>query len=218
MQQIRIAIADDQALIREGLKTVLDLEPGLRVVATAANGEEACRAARAHQPDVLLLDIRMPQMDGLACIGHVRRDSPATRIVMLTTFCEDAYIVEALAGGAVGFLLKDIEVPKLVEAIHDAAEGKTVLPQEVTATLAGYLAKRPEPAACHAGGLPRLTGREREVADLIAQGFTNRQIASALYLTDGTVRNTVSAIYAKIGIGDRVQAALYLKDRLPRGS
>lgn len=217
MEQIRIAIADDQALIREGLKTVLDLEPGITVVVTAANGEDACRVAQAHQPDVMLLDIRMPGVDGIACIGRIRQASPGTRILMLTTFGEAAYIADALALGAAGFLLKDIEVPKLAEAIRDAAAGKTVLPQEVTETLAGYLVRqRGEPAAPPVDGLPELTGREREVAVMLARGFTNRQIASALYLTEGTVRNAVSAVYAKIGIGDRVQAALFLKERLRR--
>jgi DNA-binding NarL/FixJ family response regulator len=134
---------------------------------------------------------------------------------MLTTFNEDAYVIGALANGACGFLLKDIQIPALTEAIRDAAAGKTVLPLDVAATLASYLSrKKTEETIEPTGQFTALTGREYEAAVMLSQGFTNRQIASALYLTEGTVRNMVSAIYAKIGISDRAQAALYLKEHM----
>lgn len=212
MEFIRVMIADDQPLIREGLKTVLGMEPGLTVVATAGNGAEACEAAEALKPDVLLLDIRMPGMDGIACIQSIKKLCPSTKVIMLTTFSDEEYIIDALACGASGYLLKDIEIPMLVEAIHDAAMGKMVLPPDVAAKLAEGLSRRQALSVSKTSAqLPELTGREREIAVMIAQGFTNRQISSALYIAEGTVRNTVSSIYMKIGIGDRTQAALHLK-------
>ncbi len=215
MDTIRIVIADDQALIREGLKTVLNLEPGLQVAATAGSGEEACSMAKIYRPDVILLDIRMPGMDGVACVTRILAVSPATRVLMLTTFHEDAYVIGALANGACGFLLKDIQIPSLIEAIRDAAAGKIVLPPDVAATLTSYLSrKNAKETTDPSGQFTALTGREHEAALMLSQGFTNRQIASALYLSEGTVRNMVSAIYSKIGIGDRAQAALYLKERM----
>lgn len=215
MDTIRIVIADDQALIREGLKTVLNLEPGLQVAATAGSGEEACSMAEMYRPDVMLLDIRMPGMDGITCVTRILAASPATRVLMLTTFHEDAYVIGALANGACGFLLKDIQIPSLTEAIRDAAAGKIVLPPDVAATLTSYLSrKKAEETMEPSGQFTALTGREYEAALMLSQGFTNRQIASALYLSEGTVRNMVSAIYAKIGIGDRAQAALYLREHM----
>ncbi|MDF2523437.1 MAG: DNA-binding response regulator [Clostridiales bacterium] len=221
MKPILIAIADDQLLFRESIKTVLNLTAGLKVVATAANGEEACQIAETFRPNVLLLDIRMPGMDGIECISHVRRCSPDTKILMLTTFNEDQYIVAALASGASGFLLKEIEVPKLVEAIFDAAAGKTILPQEITAALAKYLSGHGASSEAHndkhVSVLASLTTREQEIARMLSQGFTNHQIASALYLSEGTVRNFLSSIYAKLHVKDRTQAALYLKELFSEG-
>lgn len=221
MKPILIAIADDQLLFRESIKTVLNLTDGLKVVATAANGDEACQIAETFRPNVLLLDIRMPGMDGIECISHVRRCSPDTKILILTTFNEDQYIVTALASGASGFLLKEIEVPKLVEAIFDAAAGKTILPQEITAALAKYLSGHGASSEAHnnkhVSVLASLTPREQEIARMLSQGFTNHQIASALYLSEGTVRNFLSSIYAKLHVKDRTQAALYLKELFSEG-
>ncbi len=218
MKPILIAIADDQQLFRESLKIVLNLTTGLQVVAAAANGDEACQIAETFRPDVLLLDIRMPGMDGIACISHIRRCSADTKILMLTTFNEDQYIVAALAAGASGFLLKETEVPRLVEAVFDAAAGKTILPPEITAALAEYLSrqeasgKAPDDKSIPI--LASLTAREQEIARMLSQGFTNHQIASALYLTEGTVRNFLSSIYAKLHVKNRTQAALCLKELL----
>lgn len=214
MDVIRVLIADDHALIREGLRTILNMEPGVQVVAVASSGQEACALAEAFRPDVMLLDIRMPDLDGLACLSRIKPASPDTKVLMLTTFLVDEYVASALANGASGFLLKDIPTAALLEAIRDAATGKMVLPREVAATLAGYLKHKGVEDAAEHSSMPMLTGREREAAMMLSQGFTNRQIALALYLSEGTVRNMISAIYAKIGIGDRAQAALYLKEHM----
>lgn len=209
---IRIVIADDQSLIRDGLKTVLDLEEGLKVVATARDGKEALDTVLTLQPDVLLLDIRMPEMSGVECVKRVKEKCPQTKVIMLTTFNDDAYIIEALAGGASGYLLKDIEVEKLVEAIRDVVQGKMIMPPPVAAKLAEGLSRMTAGKRDREKGEALdLSERELEIARMMAQGFTNRQISSALYISEGTVRNYISVIYGKIGIADRTQAVLFLK-------
>lgn len=214
MNKIRVLIADDQSLIRDGLKTVLSLEKDLEVVGTARNGEEACRMAESLYPDVLLLDIRMPEMDGVECTKIVKKKCPETKVIILTTFNDDEYIIEALANEASGYILKDIEVEKLIEAIHDAVQGKMIMLPEVAAKLAQGLSKisarkrEEENIPCDLD----LSERERDIAGMMVQGFTNRQISSALYMSEGTVRNYISNIYSKIGTGDRTQAVLFMKD------
>lgn len=214
MKKIRILIADDQSLIRDGLKTVLSLEHDLEVVGTARNGMEACRMAEVLYPDVLLLDIRMPEMGGVECIKIVKKKCPRTKVIILTTFNDDEYIIEALANEASGYILKDIEMERLVEAIHDAVQGKMIILSEVAAKLAQGLSKmsarkrEEENTSCDL----ELSEREMEIARMMVQGFTNRQISSALYMSEGTVRNYISNIYSKIGIGDRTQAVLFMKD------
>jgi len=214
MNKIRVLIADDQSLIRDGLKTVLSLEKDLEVVGTARNGEEACRMAELLYPDVLLLDIRMPEMDGVECTKIVKKKCPGTKVIILTTFNDDEYIIEALANEASGYILKDIEVEKLIEAIHDAVQGKMIMLPEVAAKLAQGLSKisarkrEKENISCDLD----LSERERDIAGMMVQGFTNRQISSALYMSEGTVRNYISNIYSKLGTGDRTQAVLFMKD------
>ena len=215
MNKIKILLADDQSLIRDGLKTVLELEKDLEVTGTARNGNEAVRMTEIMKPDVLLLDIRMPEMDGVECIKTVKKHHPEVKVIMLTTFNDDEYIVEALANGASGYILKDIELDKLIEAIHDAVEGKLIIYPEVAAKLAEGLSKLPsrKKEAEDSGWDCGFTEREREIACMMVQGFTNRQISSALYMSDGTVRNYISNIYSKIGIADRTQAVLFLKEK-----
>lgn len=213
MENIRILIADDQTLMRDSLKTILDLEKGFEVIGTAADGEEAVRMVDNLSPDVLLLDIRMPVMDGVECIKAIRRKYRDMKVIMLTTFNDEEYIMEALANGANGYLLKDIEIDKLVESIRDAVSGKMIIPPTVAAKLAEGLSKinswrnGPEKDL-----LPGLSERELEIAGMMVQGFTNKQISSALYISEGTVRNYISGIYNKIGISDRTKAVLYLKE------
>lgn len=213
MENIRILVADDQTLMRDSLKTILDLEKGFEVIGTAADGEEAVRMVDNLSPDVLLLDIRMPVMDGVECIKAIRRKYRDMKVIMLTTFNDEEYIMEALANGANGYLLKDIEIDKLVESIRDAVSGKMIIPPTVAAKLAEGLSKinswrnGPEKDL-----LPGLSERELEIAGMMVQGFTNKQISSALYISEGTVRNYISGIYNKIGISDRTKAVLYLKE------
>lgn len=213
MDKIRVLIADDQSLIRDGLKTVLNLEQDLEVVGTARNGMEACRMAESLRPDILLLDIRMPEMDGVECIKIIKNKYPGIKVIILTTFNDDEYIIEALANGASGYILKDIEMERLVEAIHDTIQGKTIMLPAVAAKLAQGLTKmsarkkEDKNISCDL----ELSGREMDIALMMVQGFTNRQISSALYMSDGTVRNYISNIYSKIGISDRTQAVLFMK-------
>ncbi|WFR58050.1 response regulator transcription factor [Anaerocolumna sp. AGMB13025] len=211
--KIKIILADDQALIRDGLKTILNLEEDLEVIATAENGREAFELAGKLVPDILLLDIRMPEMDGVECIRKLRNINTVTKVIMLTTFNEDDYILNAIAAGAKGYLLKDMEVSELIEAIHDAAKEKLVMPSKVVTKLAESLLKVVEGKN---KGLSTdsfgFSDREKEIAKMLSQGFHNRQIAAFLYISEGTVRNYISSIYYKIGVNDRTQAVLFLRD------
>lgn len=212
---IRILVADDQSLIRDGLKTVLDLEEGIKVVGTTRDGRETLESARYLQPDVILLDIRMPSVNGVDCVKQMRQAGLTAKVLMLTTFDDEEYILEALANGANGYLLKDIEMDKLVEAIRDAAAGKMILPPSVAAKLANGLTKLYSRRTDEnlAAALD-LTEREAKIASMMVQGFTNRQIATALHISEGTVRNYISGVYGKIGIADRTQAVLFLKEHM----
>lgn len=213
--KIRIIIADDQALVRDGLKTLLNLEEDMEVIGTAENGREAFELSRKLEPDILLLDIRMPEMDGVECIRKMKSIQSSAKVIMLTTFNDDEYILNAIAAGAKGYLLKDMEVTELVEAIHDAAGNKLVMPSEVVTKLAESLAKVVDEKNKRL--IPEKYGfsdREKEIAKMMAQGFNNRQIAAALYISEGTVRNYISNLYNKIGVSDRTQAALLFREYL----
>lgn len=205
---IRVVIADDEALIRDSLKMILDLQDDITVVGTAQDGSQAAAMARELTPDVVLLDIRMPGTDGLAVVHAVSSLPTLPRVVILTTFALDDYIDEAMRGGAVGFLLKDTPPNELIEAIRVIAHGSTVLSQAVTArAVAGR--HRPAPASAdQAKALARLTDRERHVLTLLAQGLSNQEIARTLHMSEGTVKGHVSRMMAKLGVANRVQAAL----------
>jgi DNA-binding NarL/FixJ family response regulator len=208
---IKLMIVDDQALFRDGLKTVLDLEPDLTVIATAATGKEALALLKsATLPDVILLDIRMTELDGVATVKLIKQDYPDIKVIVLTTFNDAEYVMEALANGANGYLLKDTEIEQLVEAIHDALKEKMVLPPLVAAQLAQGLhniAPKKNQAV-----MADLSEREKEIATMLAQGFSNKQIAMALFISEGTTRNYISTIYSKIGVNDRANAVLYFKN------
>lgn len=212
MNKIRVLLVDDQALIRDGLKTVLSLEETIEVAGTAGNGFEACRLAELLKPDLILLDIRMPEMDGMTCAGLIRQKCPDIKIIMLTTFNDENYVMESYANQAWGYILKDVGAARLVEAIHDAFQGKITLLPEIAATLSRGLStislQKKKEAQCAELGL---TEKEKEIAEMLVQGFTNKQIASALYMAEGTVRNYISSLYSRIGLNDRTQAVLYLK-------
>ena len=209
---INVMIVDDQPLFRDGLKSVLDLEESINVTALAANGKEALSLLKSNiLPDLVLLDIRMPEMDGVDTVKHIKQTHPEIKVLMLTTFNDEEYVIEALANGANGYVLKDIEIEKLVEAIDDAIDEKMVLPPSVAAQLAQGLhkitPKKPSMA------LAELSEREKEIAIMLTQGFSNKQIAMALFISEGTTRNYISSIYSKIGVNDRANAVLFLKNQ-----
>ncbi|QJD86704.1 response regulator transcription factor [Cohnella herbarum] len=214
---LRILIADDQTLMRDGLQTILQLEDDIEVIATAENGEEACRLVAIHDPDLVLMDIRMPVMTGIEAVKKLRVDSPHTKVLVLTTFDEDEYIIDALAGGAVGFLLKDIPAEKLLQAVREAARGEIMLPSSIAVKLAARLSApspgRTPPARARGRTSDlKFTNREMSIIALMVEGRNNREIAQLLFMSEGTVKNYISAIYDKIGTNDRTQAVIWLKD------
>lgn len=213
MNKIRVSIVDDQALLRDGLKTILEMEEDLEIVGLAKNGLEALEIAATCQPDVILLDIRMPLMDGVETVKIIKKRYPQIKVIILTTFNDDEYIIGAIANGANGYLLKDIEVEKLIEGIHDVYYGKMIIPPEVHIKLSEGLGRLDALRKEECIKLPvELSNREMEISRMMVRGFNNKQIAMALFITEGTVRNYISAIYGKIGITERTPAVLYLKE------
>ena len=201
---IRVMIVDDQALVRAGFRMILDAEPDLVVVGEAADGDEAVLEAERVRPDVVLMDVRMPRLDG---IEATRKVAGTTRVLMLTTFDLDEYVFEAIRAGASGFLLKDTPAEELVRAIHVVATGEALLAPSVTRRLVEEFAKRPRPSERPAA-LAALTPRELEVLRLVARGLSNAEIASELYVGDATVKTHVSRILQKLALRDRVQAVV----------
>ncbi|WNG16335.1 response regulator [Cystobacter fuscus] len=204
---IRIVLADDHALVREGIRSLLDLTPDLRIVGEAADGNEALRLVAELNPDIVLMDVRMPRMSGLEALRALRRTEPHRRVVLLTTFDEDAVLREALRVGVQGFLLKDVTRDQLAEALHRVANGETLPPPGLPGQVSRGVAELPRdfPSAEHPEALTR---RELEVLRLIARGLSNREIAEALGTAEGTVKNQTSNILAKLGVRDRTQAVL----------
>jgi DNA-binding NarL/FixJ family response regulator len=203
---IRVLIVDDQPLARAGFRAVLEAAVGIEVAGEAADGEAAVEAARRDRPDVVLMDIRMPGLDGI----EATRQMPGQKVLILTTFGLDEYIVEALRAGASGFLLKDAPVEELLAAIRAVAAGDAQLSPAVTRRLLNQVARRlPAPVPRDDDGLAELTPRELEVLRLIAGGFSNAEIAEALVVSDPTVKSHVSSLLGKLGLRDRVQAVIY---------
>jgi len=209
-EPIRVLVVDDQRLVRESIASLLDIQPGLTVAGTAGNGREAVERAVELVPDVVLMDVRMPELDGVAAVAVLRRRVPSCRVVMLTTFDDEEYVVEALRAGATGYLLKDLPARQLAEAVRLAHAGVGQFDSAAAARLATALG-RPPAAAPSGAGLP-LTSREVEVLREIAAGSTNREIAARLYLSEGTVKNHISRILGRLGLRDRTQAAIYARD------
>jgi DNA-binding NarL/FixJ family response regulator len=209
---IRLLLADDEALIRAGVRAILTADPDLEVVAEAADGHAAVQAARAHRPDVALLDIRMPRLDGLAAAAEITRTVPGTAVMMLTTFAEREYISQALAGGAAGFLLKAGDPRELLAGIRAVAGGAAYLSprvaHQVIAELRGGPGTPLTRAAAARAAAGRLTPRERDVLALLGAGLSNAEIAARLHLVEGTVKTYVSAILARLDVRNRVQAAI----------
>ncbi|WP_281883195.1 response regulator [Agromyces rhizosphaerae] len=205
---IRVLIADDQALVRTGFRMILEIEPDLEVVGDVADGAQALEAARALAPDVVLMDVRMPRMDGIAATRAIAEDPAATgRVVMLTTFDVDEYVYDALQAGASGFLLKDVQPELLVAGIRAVHAGDSLLAPAVTRRMIETFVARPR-AAADSSALAALTEREREVLALVARGRTNGEIARDLYVSETTVKTHVGRVLAKLGARDRVQAVI----------
>ena len=201
---IRVLIADDHAVVRQGLRTFLDLQADIDVVGEAADGEEAVTAAQEHAPDVILLDLAMPVLDGIGALRRLRETTPAARVIVLTSFGEDERLFTALRAGATGYLLKDVEPAELVRAIRTAHAGQSSLSPAVAARVIEELA-----SGGRRGAVDSLTPRELEVLCLIARGRSNKRIALELGVAEKTVKTHVSHVLAKLGLSDRTQAALY---------
>ncbi len=211
-ETITLLIVDDQRLIREGIASLLDIQAGLAVVGTAVNGQEAIDKALTLAPDVVLMDVRMPVLDGVTAAARIKKLLPACQILMLTTFDDDEYIVKSMQAGASGYLLKDIPATDLAQSVRLAYAGIYQLDTAVAGKLLGaLLQKESGETAVDPTAIPDhdLTERELEVLRLIATGATNREIAARLVVSEGTVKNHVSSILSRLGLRDRTQAALY---------
>jgi DNA-binding NarL/FixJ family response regulator len=209
-RSVRVLLVDDQALFREALATLLAVREDVEVVGEAGNGDEALRRAAELEPDVVLMDLRMPVLDGIAATRRLRVEQPDVKVIALTTFDDDEDVFAALRAGAVGYLLKDISSARLVEAVHAAACGESVLQPSVAAKVVARFAQLPDtaPAPRPQPLVDPLSERELEVLRLLADGGSNREIAAALFLAEGTVKNHVTNVLAKLGARDRTQAAL----------
>jgi DNA-binding NarL/FixJ family response regulator len=212
-EPIRVLLVDDQKLMREGLRVLLELEPDLEVVGEAADGRAALEAYVAQQPDVVLMDVRMPGMDGVEATWRLRQRWPQARVIILTTFDDDEYVFEGLRAGALGYLLKDVSGQALAGAIRTVAAGGALIEPSVARKVLAEFAQLAPPARPPGQGLPEpLTEREREVLRLLASGLTNREIAARLSLAEGTVKNYVTSILQKLGVRDRTQAAVRARE------
>jgi len=205
VSKLRVLIADDQPLMRAGFRAVLEATGDIEVIAEAGDGREAVTAARTTRPDVILMDIRMPELDGIAAI----RQLPGHRVLVLTTFGLDDYIIDALRAGASGFLTKDVPADELVRAVRIVAAGDALLTPGVTRQLLDRVARRlPAPVGAGPATLDELTEREREVLELLSRGMSNAEIAQALIVGEATVKTHVSNVLMKLGLRDRVQAVV----------
>lgn len=205
----RVLIADDDHLMRAGLIELLTADPGIEITGQAATGREAVERAGRLTPDVVLMDVRMPDLDGIAATRHLSRTAPDVKILILTTFEQDDYIFGALRAGASGFLLKRARPEELIAAVHTVAAGDSLLSPSVTRRVIDRLAQQPVPDLAGQSRLSTLTVRERETLELIAKGLSNREIAAALVVEESTTRTHVKRILMKLGLRDRVQAVIF---------
>jgi DNA-binding NarL/FixJ family response regulator len=206
---VRVLIADDDDLMRAGLQAVLSSDEGIDVVGEAADGRDAVERVRILRPDVVLMDVRMPDLDGIAATREVLTVAPKVKVVILTTFEQDDYIFGALNAGASGFLLKRTSPEQLLAAIHTIAAGDSLLSPSVTRTVIDQMARRPQPEAASGERLGELTPREREVLELIARGLSNVEIAATLVIEESTVKTHVKRILMKLRLRDRVHAVIF---------
>lgn len=211
---VRVIIVDDQRLMRDGLRLLLELEDGIEVIAEAANGKEGVAQFQVHQPDIVLMDIRMPEMTGIEATKEILRLDPAAKIIILTTFDDDELIMAGVQAGALGYMLKDLSGEELASAIQTVMSGGSQLDARVTRKLLGQItnpstSSRPQPKSAQAD---LLTEREIEILALVAEGFSNPEISRKLFLAEGTIKNYVSGIIQKLNVRDRVQAAVQARE------
>lgn len=207
MSIIKVMLVDDQTIIRDGLRSLLEACSDIRVIAEAGNGKQAYELVCEHRPDIVLMDIRMPETDGVEATRLIKKDFPETIIIVLTTFDDDAYIINAMTYGASGYLLKDIGSEKLIEAIHDGVKGNIILPGRIASKITSRLTQ----TGTSKTELRDFTEREQEIIRLLILGKSNKEIAEILFLTVGTVKNYISQIYSKSGVTDRASAVLLFK-------
>ncbi|MWA02256.1 response regulator [Actinomadura sp. LD22] len=205
---MRVLVADDQTLVRGSFRVLIDTAPGLRAVGEAGTGAEAVGIAARERPDVVLMDVRMPEMDGIEATRRICRDLPDVRVLILTTFDLDSYVYAALRAGASGFLLKDTPPADLLSAIRVVASGESLLAPTVTRRLIAEFVRRPAPAGPPPAGLGALTDREREVLALIARGLSNTELAEHLHLSPATVKTHIGRLPAKLQARDRAQLVI----------
>lgn len=210
---VRLLLVDDQRLMRDGLRTLLEMEPEMTVIGEASNGQEALDQYAVLRPDVALMDVRMPVMDGVETTRRLRARWPDARVIILTTFDDDEYVFEGLRAGALGYLLKDVSMQELTEAIHTVMAGGVLIEPSVARKVVAEFARlTPQSPAASIELVEALSEREIEILKLLAEGLTNREIAGRLYLAEGTVKNYVTNILGKIGARDRTQAALRARE------
>ena len=209
---IKVLLVDDQTIIRDGLASLLSAHEDIEVVAAVGNGRLACQEAQRCRPDVILMDIRMPELDGVEATRVIKQSLPDTVVIVLTTFDDDEYIIKAMTYGASGYLLKDTGSKQLIQAIRDGVAGNIILPGRIAARITAHLSRSPksEPAS-EAANCDDFSAREVDIIRQLIQGRSNREIAETLFLSTGTVKNYISQIYLKIGVNDRANAVLHLK-------
>lgn len=212
--KIKVMIVDDQVILSEGIRSVVSSSDSLEVIAVAHGGKEALELMEKEVPDVVLLDIRMPDMNGVVTTGEIKQRYPTVKVLILTTFDDSDYILNALNNGACGYLLKDISAPALVDAIINAYKGDTILPAKIAKKITDAARLVSSDREIRLRKAFSLSDREVEIAVMLYEGFNNRQIASALNLSDGTARNYISAIYMKLGSDNRAGAIAKMKEVL----
>ena len=205
----RVLLAEDDHLMRAGLVELLTVDPTIEVVGQASTGREAVAAAHRLRPDVILMDVRMPDMDGITATHELVNAAPDTKVLILTTFEQDDYVFGALRAGASGFLLKRTRPEDLIAAVHTIAAGESLLSPSVTRRVIDRLAQHPLPELSRNPLLAQLTPREREVLDLLARGLSNREIAATLVVEESTIRTHIKHVLAKLGLRDRIQAVIF---------